>query len=545
VDFFTDTIHAAQLMNHGHPIWGVLTLLLPILGLFMSFIYVGIGRCKRGDSMSLSKFTILSLAILTSLFEALFESMPQLVLQCTAVWRGVVKFEDVFRNPDFWGVFSIISMVCSLSSIMVTASFYNDEKWDGGRSASKFTLNFGVSLTGVLFRLFIGSLLFAVTPYWALGITLLFYTIHLITFKVAGHSWSCLLYSYTCLLFPSGHTKQLGDSPGNDFQHVIANNHSVSEVRRARLNQETLLKQVRISHGLFSILNLVSLVAFIALVETHLFSVHKLPNTVIMEATNRLIIYLIPISLLIMNVALSGAYTHHVKTLRDAVRTWDAITPSVPAHSVSRRSTLQTSSDRSSRVVSPVSPPPPYHQYEQQLPLNPSAPQIPQTVPENTTENSLQRPRPPGNRKCESENCVTCDLMITGTTFKSTMTGKEYKFMPSVGCHTKIIIYLVTCESCKKQYVGKTAQSLKQRHYGHRREIDQQSSSLGQHFAGSCGYTSFRIQIIDHTTSAECLQRREGYWQHELMTLLPWGLNTRDELSGVDVMTLPEAQQEE
>jgi len=49
--------------------------------------------------------------------------------------------------------------------------------------------------------------------------------------------------------------------------------------------------------------------------------------------------------------------------------------------------------------------------------------------------------------------------------------------------------------------------------------------------------------IIDHTTSADCLQRREGYWQHELMTLLPWGLNTRDELSGVDVMTLPEAQE--
>ena len=27
---------------------------------------------------------------------------------------------------------------------MVTASFYNDEKWDGGRSASKFILNFSV-----------------------------------------------------------------------------------------------------------------------------------------------------------------------------------------------------------------------------------------------------------------------------------------------------------------------------------------------------------------------------------------------------------------
>ena len=100
--------------------------------------------------------------------------------------------------------------------------------------------------------------------------------------------------------------------------------------------QETLLKQVRITHGLFCILNLISLIVFIALVETHIFSdTHKV--WLIMDASNRLIIYLIPISLLIMNTALSGAYTHHVKTLRDAVRTWDAITPSIPASSMSRR----------------------------------------------------------------------------------------------------------------------------------------------------------------------------------------------------------------
>ena len=33
------------------------------------------------------------------------------------------------------------------------------------------------------------------------------------------------------------------------------------------------------------------------------------------------------------------------------------------------------------------------------------------------------------------------------------------------------------------------------------------------------------------------LQRREGYWQHELMTFVPWGLNIRDELNGVDIST--------
>ena len=31
------------------------------------------------------------------------------------------------------------------------------------------------------------------------------------------------------------------------------------------------------------------------------------------------------------------------------------------------------------------------------------------------------------------------------------------------------------------------------------------------------------------------LERREGYWQHELMTFVPWGLNIRDELNGVDI----------
>ena len=35
--------------------------------------------------------------------------------------------------------------------------------------------------------------------------------------------------------------------------------------------------------------------------------------------------------------------------------------------------------------------------------------------------------------------------------------------------------------------------------------------------------------IYPHSLKQE-LQRREGYWQHELMTFEPWGLNTRDEV---------------
>lgn len=131
-------------------------------------------------------------------------------------------------------------MLSSFLSLLITASFYNDEKWDGGRSASKFILNFCVNTSGILYRIFIASLLFAVTPYWAVGISFIFFLSHCITFKIAGHTWSCLLYSYTSLLFPSGHTKQLGESGTNDFQHVTSahtSSRSMSEVRRARLNQ--------------------------------------------------------------------------------------------------------------------------------------------------------------------------------------------------------------------------------------------------------------------------------------------------------------------
>jgi hypothetical protein len=54
----------------------------------------------------------------------------------------------------------------------------------------------------------------------------------------------------------------------------------------------------------------------------------------------------------------------------------------------------------------------------------------------------------------------------------------------------------VTCtsEKCGRQYVGKTEQELRNRHYGHKKEIDTNSTPLGKHFADKCGYESFQIQ---------------------------------------------------
>ena len=111
--------------------------------------------------------------------------------------------------------------------------------------------------------------------------------------------------------------------------------------------------------------------------------------------------------------------------------------------------------------------------------------------------------------------------------------GQQYSILPAVSCTDEKLIYLITCKKCQKQYVGKTEQSLRQRHYGHRREIEKGSSALGQHFSPEqCGAESLSIQIIELCSSLEQLAGREGAWQHTLASFAPAGINIRDELGG-------------
>ena len=73
--------------------------------------------------------------------------------------------------------------------------------------------------------------------------------------------------------------------------------------------------------------------------------------------------------------------------------------------------------------------------------------------------------------------------------------------------------------------MGKTEQTLRQRHYGHRREVEQASSALGQHFSevimtmmmmiimmmkvkGECGgLESLMLQVIEVVEGGELLTR--------------------------------------
>ena len=60
------------------------------------------------------------------------------------------------------------------------------------------------------------------------------------------------------------------------------------------------------------------------------------------------------------------------------------------------------------------------------------------------------------------------------------------------------------------------------RHSGHRREIEDESTPLGRHFA-KCGYQIFSLQMIDCVKPGEdeAIFVIEGIWQKWLETYFP------------------------
>ena len=88
------------------------------------------------------------------------------------------------------------------------------------------------------------------------------------------------------------------------------------------------------------------------------------------------------------------------------------------------------------------------------------------------------------------------------------------------GCFSRYIVYLITCRKCQAQYVGKSTQTMKQRHCGHRNEIRGQLTPLGRHFA-KCGIEQLSLQIIAGVKHGqeEALDIAEGHWISRLCTI--------------------------
>jgi hypothetical protein len=78
-------------------------------------------------------------------------------------------------------------------------------------------------------------------------------------------------------------------------------------------------------------------------------------------------------------------------------------------------------------------------------------------------------PEEVGCKKCNK--CHACPKIEETRTFRSTNTKKTYKIKQAVNCVSNWVIYLVTCQKCYGQYVGKSKTPFKVRHSNHKQEI--------------------------------------------------------------------------
>ena len=143
--------------------------------------------------------------------------------------------------------------------------------------------------------------------------------------------------------------------------------------------------------------------------------------------------------------------------------------------------------------------------------------------------------------KCP-KNCVDCTyLEKKGEYFYSTSLKRRFKIRQNVNCESQNVVYLVTCKKCKIQGVGETT-NFKKRMANYRTCIRNHkiSCNIDKHFVESEDHSlnDFDVQIIcmleRPPKKKKDLQVRlkqfEGYWQVKLCTLIPYGMNSINEL---------------
>ena len=144
-----------------------------------------------------------------------------------------------------------------------------------------------------------------------------------------------------------------------------------------------------------------------------------------------------------------------------------------------------------------------------------------------------------GPQVCSTKNCKHCAVLDTSGKICSTTTGRHYQTRINVTCKSGNLIYCLTCNICKYQYVGQTKRRLIDRLQEHRRYVKNRNldTATGRHFTlpGHTQEPDFKVHILDfiyrHPCSPASKRLRnliENKWIHRLRTVIPDGINTLD-----------------
>ena len=142
-----------------------------------------------------------------------------------------------------------------------------------------------------------------------------------------------------------------------------------------------------------------------------------------------------------------------------------------------------------------------------------------------------------GSFKCNKSRCEACINVIKTDTFTSTVTGESFKINHKFNCDDRCLIYLLTCNQCRKQYVGQTVDSFRFRWnsykcncYKHAKGKSVKQQRLYDHFMledHAQFVNDVSIIFIDKTDPTDPLNR-EQYWRQTLKTLIPYDLHVSE-----------------
>ena len=139
-----------------------------------------------------------------------------------------------------------------------------------------------------------------------------------------------------------------------------------------------------------------------------------------------------------------------------------------------------------------------------------------------------------GSFRYGSKRCEVCKYITETNAFTSSVTGQTYKINHRLDCNHKCLVYLLTCNKCKKQYTGQTTDNFRGRWNNYKsksKSFKRGQKSIQEHLYKhfeSEGHTEFlddvSITLIDKTDGFNPT-KRENYWMRTLKTFAPYDLN--------------------
>ena len=132
---------------------------------------------------------------------------------------------------------------------------------------------------------------------------------------------------------------------------------------------------------------------------------------------------------------------------------------------------------------------------------------------------------------CKGPRCEICKHIVPTRNFTSFTTKRTLEIRPeNLNWWSKIVVYLISCETCHKQYVGSSDvfraifNNYRCAHRNYRKNMKVKQESFHAQFKDSIhsGDVDWEVRLID---TAEDLRRRKSFSQHELDTFQLNGLN--------------------